>query len=241
MEGFLLIDKPAGMTSHDVVDRVRRVTGIKRVGHAGTLDPFATGLLIVGVGRSATRHMQEIVGLPKEYDAVFFLGATTETDDIEGELQVNEQAKDPGKETIQEHILPFLGDIKQVPPTYSAVKIKGKKMYEAARENKPLTAPARKVHIDAFDVTDYTWPELTVHITCGSGTYIRALARDLGSSLTTGAYVKELRRTSIGPFQIEESVHLNTLEHEDWSTFLIPSERLLHRIPTPSPESPQGE
>lgn len=232
MEGFLLIDKPAGMTSHDVVDRVRRITGTKRVGHAGTLDPFATGLLLVGVGRSATRHMQEIVGLPKEYEAEFTLGATTETDDIEGAVQEMPNVTPPSTTAIQEKIQTFLGEIDQIPPSYSAIKIQGKKMYEAARENKPLHAPARRVRIDAVDVISYEWPKLTVHIACGSGTYIRALARDLGQTLGVGGYVSTLRRTSIGSFGINEAVTLKTLEHEDWSAFLLPVEDLLSRLPS---------
>src|SRR3989338_5776813 len=149
--GFLLIDKPAGLTSHDVVDRIRRLTGEKRVGHAVTLDPFATGLLIVAVGREATREMKNFSGLDKDYEAIFLLGAESDTDDRTGKIEGmkgeegkegSEEAEEArganiSKQAIQEAMKNFIGEIEQVPPTYSAVKIAGKKMYEAAREGKP--------------------------------------------------------------------------------------------------------
>ncbi len=167
-QGFLLIDKPAGMTSHDVVDRVRKLTGERRVGHAGTLDPFATGLLIVGVGRLATREMEKLVGLDKEYEATFVLGKSSTTDDTEGEItdaplhnlsmittpspSLKRRGTEEKEDVLRKAIQQFIGKIDQIPPTYSAIKIGGKKMYEAAREGKPMEAKARQVNVYSFEL-----------------------------------------------------------------------------------------
>ncbi len=236
-EGFLLIDKPAGMTSHDVVDRVRRFTGIRKVGHAGTLDPFATGLLIVGVGRAATKKMQKLVGLDKKYEAQVVLGVQSDTDDKDGVLVAAPITTPFTKDALK----PFIGEIEQIPPSYSAIKIGGKKMYEEARKGKPMKAPARQVTVYAIEiqkppslraneesaaipsreiatsVNDKLPPRndtyvLSLAIHSSSGTYIRSIARDLGESLGGGGYVQELRRTSIGPFSIDESHTLKALE-----------------------------
>lgn len=216
MSYFLLIDKPAGMTSHDVVDNIRRWSGERRVGHAGTLDPFATGLLIVGVGREATREFPKLVGLDKTYEAVFVLGASSDTDDLTGTF-----TQSPGlirgltRGSIQGAVQGLVGEIEQVPPAYSAIKIGGKKMYEAARAGKPLEAKPRKVTIYSIELLStsplhhFTTPSLSLRIHCSSGTYIRALARDLGRTLGTGGYVQALRRTTIGSFTIEESTPLS--------------------------------
>lgn len=224
MTGFLLIDKPAGMTSHDVVDRIRRWSGERRVGHAGTLDPFATGLLIVGVGREATREFPKLVGLDKTYEAEFVLGASSDTDDVTGSIIPRHRVlATPGVDTgcwpseqdIVAALQNFVGEIEQVPPAYSAIKIGGKKMYEAARAGKPLKAEPRKVTIYSIELletqqlNDLTTQRLSLTIHCSSGTYIRAIARDLGKALGTGGYVQALRRTTIGPFTIKESTDLD--------------------------------
>lgn len=219
MEGFLLIDKPAGLTSHDVVNRIRRFTGEKRVGHAGTLDPFATGLLIVGVGRVATREMQKLVGLDKVYEAEFVLGASSDTDDRTGVItQAPTKSLPLAKGELEWVLSNFIGEISQIPPTYSAIKIGGKKMYEEARKGKPLVGKPRRVNVYSIQ----THPDLhlarggefklalTIH--CSSGTYIRSLARDLGAALGGGGYVEQLRRTAIGPFSIQEASTLAALE-----------------------------
>ena len=245
MEGFLLIDKPAGMTSHDVVDRLRRFTGTKTIGHAGTLDPFATGLLLVGVGRTATREMQKLVGLNKEYEATFVFGAMSDTDDKTGKITtgIGGISTDVGlEEKIQATLPSFTGNISQIPPAYAAIKIGGKKMYEAAREGKPLIAEPRNVHVDSFELTpsnrptlqssNHPLPVFSFRIACSSGTYIRALARDLGAKLGVGSYVEELRRTNIGPFDVKKSVALNVLSFEPWKRFLVPTEEILAKIPT---------
>lgn len=258
MPGFLLIDKTDGLTSHDVVARVRRATGKKRVGHAGTLDPFATGLLLVGVEREATREFQKFVGLEKTYEAVFVLGVGSDTDDRTGTLtegtvvHVTEQEVDKALTT-------FIGEIDQIPPAYAAIKIDGKKMYEAAREGKPLDAPARHVRIDTFErlspvtptipcpsakatgapaeASREGWPsypptalQFTVRIHCSSGTYIRSLARDLGKSLGTLGLVAELRRTAIGPFSVSEALPLKNLSPETVQNALISVEPMLSRL-----------
>ncbi|PJE76779.1 tRNA pseudouridine(55) synthase TruB [Candidatus Uhrbacteria bacterium CG10_big_fil_rev_8_21_14_0_10_48_16] len=230
-EGFLLIDKPAGMTSHDVVNRVRRFTGERRVGHAGTLDPFATGLLIVGVGRGATREMQNLVGLDKRYEATFILGASSTTDDMEGEILATPLNPHLREEEIEDALKQFIGEIEQIPPTYSAIKIGGKKMYEAAREGKPLEAKPRNVTIYSIKpISAPTVQDHTVHIDlvihCSTGTYIRAIARDLGKALGGGGYVEELRRTSIGPFTIDQAHALESLK-EGVEEALVPVKDLL--------------
>lgn len=239
MEGFLLIDKPAGITSHDVVNRVRRFTGERRVGHAGTLDPFATGLLIVGVGRGATREMQKLVGLDKRYEATFILGASSTTDDPEGEITDAPLHNHPQplleKEGGLQNVLNrFIGEIEQIPPTYSAIKIGGKKMYEAARQGKPLEAKPRNVTIYSIKpISPPTAQDQTVHIDlaihCSTGTYIRAIARDLGKALGGGGYVEELRRTSIGPFTIDQAHALESLK-EGAEEALVPVKDLLSSL-----------
>jgi tRNA pseudouridine55 synthase len=219
--GFLLIDKPAGMTSHDVVDRVRRITGERTVGHAGTLDPFATGLLIVGVGRPATKEFQKLVGLDKEYEATFTFGVTSDTDDRMGKIEVKSGAWKVERLQIERALLEFTGDIKQIPPAYAAIKIGGKKMYEAAREGNPLKAEAREVTIHEFVLLGQSdASHARFRIACSSGTYIRALARDLGAALGVGGYVEELRRTKIGSFSVSDAVPLSSLSKENWTAHL---------------------
>ncbi|MEK7615330.1 MAG: tRNA pseudouridine(55) synthase TruB [Patescibacteria group bacterium] len=243
MSGFLLIDKPIGPTSHDIVDKIRRITGEKRVGHAGTLDPFASGLLIIGVGREATREFPKLVGLDKTYEAVFVLGASSDTDDRMGTitprapLPTSPLAGGGGHDAIADALKQFTGEISQIPPAYSAIKIGGKKMYEAAREGKPLEAKPRTVTIHSIKIgpihaieagSSQTLLPLIIH--CSTGTYIRAIARDLGQALGTGGYVQELRRTSIGPFTISESVSLEKFKTEDWKNLLVSAESLLARL-----------
>lgn len=228
MTSFLLIDKPAGITSHDVVDRVRRTTGERRVGHAGTLDPFATGLLVIAVGREATRELSKFVGLDKTYEATFVLGATSDTDDATGIITpipgLAQTGNGPNRESIEATLEQLIGEIEQIPPAYSAIKIGGKKMYEEARKGKPLVAKPRTVTVYSISAHPSLRPnsiDLTIH--CSSGTYIRAIARDLGAALGTGGYVESLRRTAIGPFSIEESTSPENLRP-------IPLEIMLSRL-----------
>lgn len=235
MEGFLFVDKPSDMTSHDVIDALRRVTGIRKIGHAGTLDPFATGLLLVGVGRSATKEMSSLVGLPKRYEATFLLGASSTTDDIEGDKIPGDVTKlDKLTETeIREALPAFVGHIKQIPPAFSAVKIQGQKLYQAARKGEVIEAPPRSVQVHRFAIErgptkDGDLIAIDVSIDCSSGTYIRALARDLGQELRVGGYVKSLRRTRIGCIDIESAQPLEGITDENWRQLLMPVPETLH-------------
>lgn len=237
MHGFILLDKPDGPTSHDVVNRVRRLTGERRVGHAGTLDPFATGLLIVGVGRTATREFQRLVGLDKEYEAVFALGATSDTDDRTGKIDAGAWRAEIGEEEIRKAMRQFVGAIEQLPPAYSAIKVGGKKLYELARAGKPVERKPRPVTVHAFElaaapaVHGSAAPFLRVRIRCSSGTYVRSLARDLGEALGTGGYVEELRRTAVGPFRVEDAVRLDSLRPDNAEAALADESAFLSRLP----------
>ncbi len=214
MDGeLLLIDKPAGITSHDVVDRVRRIKGTRRVGHAGTLDPFATGLLIVGVG-PATKELTALVGLDKEYVATARLGATSTTDDIEGDIVENETSSLPSREMIEAVLRHFTGQHEQTAPIYSAKKVGGKKLYELARKGlgDTVTLPTKVVTIHEIELVSYDWPALTFRVRSSSGTYIRALARDIGQMLGCGAYLTALRRTKIGSYDIKDAKTLDELK-----------------------------
>lgn len=232
MKGFILIDKPEGITSFDVVARLRRLTGEKRIGHAGTLDPFATGLLLVAVSREATRELQKFVGLDKRYEATFVLGATSTTDDVKGELSEPVSTTHLTKEQIAEALKTFIGQIDQVPPTYAAIKVQGKKLYELARAGTPTLVEPRRITVYSMELLDE--PEdkvrIRVKIHCSSGTYIRSIARDLGTLLGVGAYVETLRRTSIGPFAIEEAFTFNQLDPSIIESHLTNIESFLSRL-----------
>ena len=209
---FLLIDKPAGITSHDVVDQVRKITGERTVGHAGTLDPFATGLLIVGVGRDCTKQLSTYLGMDKEYEAEFVIGATTDTLDPEGAV-IPSPAVAVDQRTILEAIKQLTGEIQQIPPMHSAIKVGGKKLYELARKGQTLEVAPRTLTVHSFELLNEpdlsTWPVvIKVRIFCSSGTYIRALARDLGTLLGTAGYVSSLRRTKIGEYSVTDATTL---------------------------------
>lgn len=217
MDQLLLIDKPAGMTSHDVVDRVRKIFGTRRVGHAGTLDPFATGLLIVGVG-TATKKLTALVGLDKTYEATARLGVTSDTFDIEGvktEVVGVEppHASIPTREAIEHVLSSFRGGYEQKAPLHSAKKIGGKKLYDLARAGTATEEmrPVKMVTIPELEIIEYAWPDLSFRVSCSSGTYIRSLADDIGRALGCGAYLTELRRTKIGTFSLDQAVKLDNL------------------------------
>jgi tRNA pseudouridine55 synthase len=216
MDRILLIDKPAGMTSHDVVDRVRHVFKTRKVGHAGTLDPFATGLLLVGVG-DATKRLQAYVGLDKTYEATARLGATSDTYDPEGHIIETVGAiHELPLHDIERVLDRFRGGYDQKAPLHSAKKIGGKKLYELARRGTATEEmrPTKKVGIDEIAVTGYAWPNLSFRVRCSSGTYIRSLADDIGRDLGCGAYLTALRRTAIGPHRIEDATRLEDLKQE---------------------------
>lgn len=211
-DGVLVIDKPAGPTSHDVVNRVRRLYGLKRVGHAGTLDPPATGILLVGLGR-ATRVLQFLQGLPKTYRAVIRFGATTSTQDAAGAV-VAERPCGFDRAALDTATAALVGDLLQVPPMVSAVRVGGERLYKVARRGEEVERPARPVTVHAFSVLDFdpsVW-EATAVVRCSSGTYVRTLAADLGEALGCGAHLASLRRESIGSLGEEQAVALRALE-----------------------------
>jgi len=209
--GLLLADKPRGITSHDVVARARRLLGIRKVGHAGTLDPMATGLLLLGVG-SATRLLSYLVGLDKEYTATITLGATTDTDDAEGETVATSDASGVTDAEIADGIHALTGPIQQVPSSFSAIKVDGRRAYELARAGEAVELAARPVTIHAFELLgmrrEGATVDLDVRVECSSGTYIRSLARDLGAALGVGGHLTVLRRTRVGPFAVADAVTL---------------------------------
>lgn len=211
LSGILIIDKPPGMTSHDVVARVRRQVGMKRVGHGGTLDPFATGVLVVAVGR-ATRVLQYVQSSHKSYLADVTLGVETDSGDVDGHVTSRLMSEVwPTREDVVEALHGFVGVIQQTPPVYSAIKIGGRKLYEMARAGEPVEIPTRTVTVHSIDLLDYNPPDVRILVHCGTGTYVRSIARDLGASLGTGGYCRQLRRLKNGPFCIEESWTLEEL------------------------------
>lgn len=219
--GLVLIDKPAGWTSHDVVARTRKLAGTRKTGHAGTLDPMATGLLVVGINK-ATRLLNYITGADKTYTATIRLGQTTTTDDAEGEVTQTRYANAVTDDAIDEAVEKLTGEIMQVPSTVSAIKIDGQRAYKLARDGKKVEIPARPVTIYRFEVGEIRREDVgrridvDVEVSCSSGTYIRALARDLGETLGVGGHLTALRRTQVGPYNIDSTFTLDELG-EDFS------------------------
>lgn len=203
-EGLLLIDKPGGITSHDAVAKVRRALGTKKVGHAGTLDPMATGLLVIGVGR-ATRLLRFLGDLPKTYEGTLRLGVRTTTLDADGDVTAEVDARGVTDEQVASAMVAQLGASAQVPPAYSAVKVGGMKLYEAARKGETLEAPARIVRVDRFDATARRGADVDFVCVVSGGTYIRVLAADVGDALGVGAHLIRLRRTAVGELTVDEA------------------------------------
>ncbi len=207
LAGILNLAKPAGPTSQAVVNRVRRLAGLRRAGHAGTLDPLAEGVLLVCLG-AATRLSEYLMAGTKRYRATIRFGATSTTDDAAGTVTPVEGAR-PVDLTAVRAVLPcFLGEIEQVPPVYAAIKVGGTPLYRLARAGREVSPPTRRVQVASIDVVEFAWPDLTIEVTCSRGTYIRALARDLGEMLQTGAYLVRLVRTASGGFDLTDSVSL---------------------------------
>ncbi|MEU1885736.1 tRNA pseudouridine(55) synthase TruB [Micromonospora rifamycinica] len=215
-DGLIVVDKPGGMTSHDVVARIRRLARTRRVGHGGTLDPMATGVLVIGVGR-ATRLLTYVIGAGKSYTATVRLGQSTVTDDAEGDVLTSTPAGELTDAAIRAAFGPLTGEIDQVPSAVSAIKINGERAYKRVRDGESVDLPARRVTVhrldvlairrDAPDVVD-----VDIDVTCSSGTYIRALARDAGRSLRVGGHLTALRRTAVGSFTLAEAATLAALE-----------------------------
>lgn len=215
MDGFLNLNKPFGFTSHDCVAKARKILKLKRIGHAGTLDPAATGVLPIAIGR-ATRLLQYLPH-DKAYRAVIRFGVTTATDDLEGEILTQTAVPELTLEAIQSKLPLFQGKIEQIPPNYSAVQIQGKRLYDLARSGQAIEAPVRSVEVYKIEVLDWRsgeFPELEVVIACGSGTYIRSIARDLGAVLGTGATLAKLLRTESSGFVLSDSLTLEQIETE---------------------------
>ncbi len=231
MLGFLNINKPSGLTSHDVVAQVRRGIKIKKVGHAGTLDPLATGVLILCLG-SATRLSEYVMHATKRYRAQIQFGIATTTYDAEGEITAERDATHISRGDFENALSQFVGNIEQVPPMYSAIKQGGRKLYELARAGKTVERPPRPVAITLLEVVNWSPPQVTIDVECSAGTYIRSLAHDLGMTLGVGGHLVGLTRTSSGNFAISTAIELDELLNAaDWQRYLIGPETALSSLP----------
>jgi tRNA pseudouridine55 synthase len=221
MFGLLNIDKPAGLTSRDVVNRVQRLVKPHKVGHAGTLDPLATGVLVVAIG-PATRLVEYVQRMPKTYHATFLLGRTSDTEDVQGTIVEMPDPPFPKRGDIEASIPQFLGTIEQRPPAYSALKVSGQRAYAVARRGETVDLAPRPVEVYSIEIARYDYPELELVARCGSGTYIRSLGRDLAESLGSGAVMSALRRLAIGPFTIETAIACDNLSVQEIHAQLRP-------------------
>lgn len=230
VSGVLVVDKPVGLTSHDVVQIIRRGTGIRRAGHTGTLDPRASGVLVVLLG-PAVRLSEYVSATDKRYQATIQLGARSETYDSEGPIVDSEMPVDVSEEQFNELLNGYEGTIQQVPPPYSAVKVQGKKAYELAREGKEVELEPREIDVYKLDVLEWAPPEVVIDVYCSSGTYVRSLANDIGEALGVGAHLVGLRRTKSGQFTLRDAVSLRRLrdafETGTWAQHLIPAAEAL--------------
>ena len=222
-DGVVNLDKPPGLTSARAVDAVKRLLprGTK-IGHAGTLDPFATGVLLLLVGR-ATKACERLMDRPKEYEAVMRLGATTATDDPESsEIPYPGPPVPPTPDAVAAALPSFVGEILQRPPAYSAMKVGGRRAYDLARKGQAVELEPRPVRVYAIDLLDYAWPVLRLRVECGRGTYIRSIARDLGEALRVGGHLVQLRRTRVGEFTVGDAVDLERLRADGVAAHLQP-------------------
>lgn len=231
VSGVLVVDKPIGLTSHDVVQIIRRGTGIRRAGHTGTLDPRASGVLVVLVG-PAVRLSEYVSASDKRYQATIRLGSSTDTYDADGVVTKSNVSVDTiTEDRFVEVLEQFIGEIEQVPPPYSAVKVKGKKAYEMAREGEEVDLSPRKINVYSLEVLEWAPPEVVIDVYCSSGTYVRSLANDLGNALGCGAHLVGLRRTKSGRFTLRDAVPLRRLQEGfdagDWYRHLIPAAEAL--------------
>ena len=244
VSGVLVVDKPVGLTSHDVVQIIRRGTGIRRAGHTGTLDPRASGVLVVLVG-PAVRLSEYVSASDKRYQATIRLGASTDTYDAEGTILSTTSVEDVTEERFDEMLQTFVGEIIQVPPPYSAVKVKGRKAYEMAREGEEVTLEPRTIQVYSLEVLEWSPPEAVIDVYCSSGTYVRSLANDLGKALGTGAHLVGLRRTKSGRFTLRDAVPLRRLQESfnagEWYRFLIPAAEALADWPMVELDADQVE
>ncbi len=229
--GMLCVDKPLGITSHDVVNRIRRLAGLRRVGHAGTLDPLATGVLLLALGRS-TRLIEYLVGADKVYETAVRLGQSTTTYDAEGDVVAERPFAHLTLPQISDALKPFRGVIQQQPPLYSAIKQGGQPLYKLARQGvTDVKRPYRTVTIHQLSLMGWEPPFLTLRIACSSGTYIRSLGHDLGEALGCGGHLTALRRLSVGDFDVETAVPLENLTPENIESFLLPPDTAVRHLP----------
>jgi tRNA pseudouridine55 synthase len=239
LAGLLLVDKPERLTSHDVVDEARRLLDLRRIGHTGTLDPAATGLLVLCVGR-AVRLQSFLTGYDKSYEGEILFGIETDTYDREGTpVGDPHPGPPPGEDRIREAAARFVGDLMQVPPPYSAKKVAGRKSYDLARRGEAVPHAPKSVRVSALSVLGVEGDRVRFRVTCSSGTYVRSLAHDLGKELGTGAYLHALRRTAVGPFLLESAATLATLESQTPGGRLAPPHWIpMSQIPLPFPVVP---
>ncbi len=228
--GILNIDKPAGLTSRRVVDRVVELVRPAKVGHAGTLDPLATGVLVVCVGK-ATRLIELVQEHPKSYHATFLLGRESDTDDLEGTVTETAVDREITREEVETHLPAFVGRIAQVPPKFSAVHVEGRRAYERARAGQTVELTPRTVEIFRLEITRFDYPELELAIDCGSGTYIRSIGRDLGRALGCGAVMSALVRTQVGPYRIEDAIQLDRLTPDTLDGHLLKATTAVPSLP----------
>lgn len=230
ISGALVVDKPVGMTSHDVVQAIRNGTGLRRAGHTGTLDPRASGVLVILVG-PAVRLSEYVSASDKRYQAIIRLGGSTDTFDAEGLVTLSKDPLTVTEAQFEEALKTYIGEIEQTPPPYSAVKVQGRKAYEMARQGEEVELAPRKITVHHLEVLEWTPPEVVIDVHCSSGTYVRSLANDLGIKLGCGAYLVGLRRTKSGRFTLRDSVPLRKLQEAftagNWYQYLIPAAEAL--------------
>ncbi|MDR1890743.1 MAG: tRNA pseudouridine(55) synthase TruB [Puniceicoccales bacterium] len=210
LDGVLLVDKPRGITSHDVIAKLRYLLGIKKIGHAGTLDPMATGLLIILIGRT-TKISQYLVDLSKGYDGTMTLGVATDSHDMDGVILETNEVKDITMEGLKILANEFLGDQYQMPPMFSAKKVNGQKLYELARKGKTIDRNPQFIHVDTFEIKNLRGNEVDFFVHCSKGTYVRTLANDFGKCLKCGAHLSRLCRTAIGDFSVDDALTLEEI------------------------------
>lgn len=245
ISGVLVVDKPVGMTSHDVVQVIRNGTNLRRAGHTGTLDPRASGVLVILVG-PAVRLSEYVSASDKRYQAIIRLGARTDTFDADGKVTQGNQPINVTESQFEEVLKTFVGEIEQTPPPYSAVKVQGRKAYEMARKGEEVELEPRKITVHHLEVLEWAPPEVVIDVHCSSGTYVRSLANDLGEKLGCGAYLVGLRRTKSGRFSLRDAVPLRKLQESfhagNWYQYLIPAAEALGDWPAIelSPDDVEG-
>lgn len=229
MSGLIVLNKPKDISSAWSVYLLRPILGIRRVGHAGTLDPFAEGVVLGCVDR-ACKCTEMLMGLPKHYQATVQLGVTNACHDTEQPLEPVPGARAPSDEQVRQALAQFRGEILQVPPVFSAINVGGKRAYDLARSSEQVTIQPRKIRIHSIEMKEYTWPTLRFEVVCGRGTYIRALVRDLGEALGCGAVCTQLRRVAVGPFDISQAVWIKGMEKAQVEQRIIPVARMLEIV-----------